>query len=66
MELRAPCLRWAEVMSEEPGVRQDESEIHLSKTEARAGITPHVTRYILAISGILVIVVLTAVVLLGQ
>ena len=35
----------------------DESETHLSKTEARAGTTPHMTRYILAISLVLVVIV---------
>ena len=29
---------------------------HIGKTEARAGTTPHMTRYILPISGLLVIV----------
>ena len=31
-------------------------EQHLGKTEARAGTTPHMTRYILPISTLLVIV----------
>jgi hypothetical protein len=30
---------------------------HISKTEARAGTTPHMTRYILPISGGLVIII---------
>jgi hypothetical protein len=30
---------------------------HLSKTEARGGTTPHMTRYILPISGGLVIII---------
>jgi len=34
----------------------DEGE-HLTKTEARAGTTPHMTRYILAISLVLVVVI---------
>ncbi len=35
----------------------DEGEQHLSKTEARAGVTPHVTRYVLAISLSLVVLI---------
>jgi len=34
-----------------------EHPIHLSKEEARAGSTPHMTRYILPISLVLVIVI---------
>ncbi|HEV2748382.1 MAG TPA: hypothetical protein VGW34_13925 [Allosphingosinicella sp.] len=34
----------------------DESERHIGKTEARAGTTPHMTRYILSVSIILVVV----------
>jgi hypothetical protein len=32
-------------------------KIHVSGTEARSGATPHMTRYILAISLVLVIVI---------
>ena len=35
---------------------------HLTKTEARAGATPHVTRYVLGI-GLVLVVVIFAVVL---
>lgn len=35
----------------------DEGEPHLSKTEARAGTTPHMTRKILPISIILVVII---------
>ncbi|WP_414902708.1 hypothetical protein ACMT1E_05695 [Sphingomonas flavalba] len=49
MELAA----WGSVLLPEwkgaRGAMRDE-EIHRSKTEARAGITPHVVRYILLIS----------------
>ena len=34
----------------------DEREQHIGKTEARAGTTPHMTRYILSISVVLVVV----------
>ena len=34
----------------------DDRETHVGKTEARAGTTPHMTRYILPISGGLVII----------
>ena len=35
----------------------DKEQIHLDGEEARAGATPHMTRYILAISLVLVIVI---------
>ncbi len=34
----------------------DDGDIHLTKTQARAGTTPRMTRYILAVSLALVIV----------
>jgi hypothetical protein len=34
----------------------DEGEKHVTTTEARAGTTPHMTRYILPISVVLVVV----------
>lgn len=40
-----------------------EEQIYLTKTEARAGTTPHIVRYILAIS--LLLVVLAFAVVLG-
>lgn len=33
-----------------------EDQVHLSKTEARAGTTPHIVRYVLATSLLLVVV----------
>jgi hypothetical protein len=38
-----------------------EDQIHLTKTEARAGVTPHVVRYVLAISLLLIVVAFVAV-----
>ncbi len=40
-----------------------DERIHVSKTEARAGSTPGVTRYILAVSLVAVIVVFAYIVL---
>ena len=34
----------------------DDSEQHVGKTEARGGTTPHMTRYILPISTLLVVI----------
>jgi hypothetical protein len=34
-----------------------EGEEHLTKTEARAGTTPHMTRYILSISLVLIVII---------
>ena len=34
----------------------EEGEQHIGKTEARAGTTPHVTRYVLGVSIVLVVI----------
>lgn len=41
-----------------------ESGPHLNKTDARAGSTPHVTRYVLSISLVLVVAALALVIIL--
>jgi len=41
-----------------------EEEVHRTKDEARAGSTPHVTRYVLSISLLLVIVAFAAIILI--
>ena len=43
----------------------NESPEHLTKTEARAGVTPHMTRYVLGI-GLLLVITVFAVLLLVQ
>ena len=42
----------------------DEGEQHIGKTEARAGTTPHMTRYILPISVLLVVILFALIVFL--
>lgn len=42
----------------------DEREQHIGKTEARAGTTPHMTRYILPISTLLVVILFALIVFL--
>ena len=44
----------------------DHGEQHISTTDARAGSTPHMTRYILVFGTLLVIAAFTAIVLLWQ
>ena len=44
----------------------DERETHVGTTEARAGTTPHMTRYILPISLGLVVIVFALILLLWQ
>ena len=39
------------------GMADDKEQVHLDGEDARAGATPHMTRYILAISLILVVVI---------
>jgi hypothetical protein len=45
---------------------RDREAITETTTEARAGSTPHVTRYVLAIGLILVVVIFTVIVLVGR
>jgi hypothetical protein len=42
-----------------------EPSVHVSKTEARAGVTPHVTRYVLGIGLVLVIAVFAVILLVA-
>jgi len=44
----------------------DQREQHISTTDARAGSTPHMTRYILSFGLLLVIAAFIAIVLLWQ
>jgi hypothetical protein len=44
----------------------DERETHVGTTEARAGTTPHMTRYILPISLGMVVIVFALILLLWQ
>ena len=43
----------------------DDAPQHLTTTEARSGVTPHVTRYVLGISLILIIVIFAVILLLA-
>jgi len=43
----------------------DKDEIHLSREEARAGSTPGIARYVLAISLVLVIIAFAVIVMTG-
>jgi len=43
----------------------EEKEEHLTKTEARAGITPGIVRYVLGISLALVIIAFAIILLIG-
>lgn len=43
----------------------DPGQEHVSTTEARAGATPHVTRYVLSIGLILVVVLFAIILLVG-
>jgi hypothetical protein len=44
----------------------DNGAIHETTTEARAGSTPHVTRYVLTVGLILVVVIFAVIVLVGR
>jgi len=52
---RRPNGDWDEMFRDNKGKAMSEEGPHLTKTEARAGATPHMTRVILAVSLILVI-----------
>jgi hypothetical protein len=49
--------------TEERTVRKQGDEMHLSRTEARAGDTPHIARYVLMISMSLVVILFAALLL---
>jgi len=42
----------------------DNQQVHLDGQDARAGATPHMTRYILAASIVLIVIIFAAIVLL--
>ena len=44
----------------------DEREQHIGKTEARQGTTPHMTRYILSISIVLIVILFALIVLVWR
>ena len=43
----------------------DDAPEHLTTTEARAGATPHVTRYVLGVGLVLVVVIFAVILLLA-
>ena len=45
---------------------QDNEQVEVTTNEARAGATPHMTRYILGISLVLVVVIFAALLLARQ
>jgi len=44
----------------------DDKEIHVGAEKARAGATPHVTRYVLSISLVLIVVLFAALLLIWR
>jgi hypothetical protein len=52
----------------DPAVENDmqDHEIHVATEKARAGSTPHIVRYVLAISLVLVVIAMAAIVLSGM
>jgi hypothetical protein len=49
-----------------PDADRDTASTHATTTEARAGSTPHMTRYVLAVGLLLVIVIFAVIVLVGR
>jgi hypothetical protein len=49
-----------------PETDADRASTHATTTEARAGSTPHMTRYVLGIGLVLVVVLFTIIVLVGR
>jgi hypothetical protein len=49
-----------------PETDADRTSTHATTTEARAGSTPHMTRYVLVIGTLLVIVAFAVIVLIGR
>jgi hypothetical protein len=48
------------------GMVMAEEEIHVGAERARAGVTPHVTRYVLSISLILIVIFFAALLLIWR
>lgn len=46
-------------------MERDATEIHIDKDAARAGITPHIMRYVLIVSTLLAIIALSAIWITG-
>lgn len=44
----------------------EQGETHISTTDARAGSTPHIVRYVLSISLVLIVVLFAALLLLWR
>jgi hypothetical protein len=44
----------------------NDDEIHVSAEKARAGVTPHVTRYVLSVSLILIVILFAALLLIWR
>lgn len=65
-ELHIGLLRWSilEYLMQDRGLMNDNRRIHVNAEEARSGWTPHVTRYVLAISLTAVVVLFAFIVLL--
>jgi len=49
-----------------PEIDRDSGSIRETTTEARAGSTPHMTRYVLTIGLLLVIVIFAIIILVGR
>jgi hypothetical protein len=49
-----------------PDADRDTASTHATTTEARAGSTPHMTRYVLAVGLLMVIVIFAVIVLVGR
>jgi hypothetical protein len=47
-------------------VATDDREVHISTEKARAGATPHVTRYVLSISLLLIVIFFAALLLIWR
>lgn len=47
-------------------MHKDGEEVHVTTTEARSAATPHVTRYVLAISLLLIVIIFAVLLLLWR
>lgn len=47
-------------------MERDGDEVHVTETEASAGTQPHIVRYVLGISLILVVVLMSAIWIIGS
>jgi hypothetical protein len=59
-------LDWLDLATKGHSMERDGDEVHITETEASAGSQPHIVRYVLGISLLLVVVLMSAIWIIGS